>query len=113
MATTPEPNWLIQVPDKPGAHAAQARKDHMDAHMAYNKTHIDAGNLVMAGPMVKTLPDGSGTPPAVTGSIMAWKANSEEKMYEWLGDNPYATSGVWDLEKATCTPFLCAVRKAI
>lgn len=35
MGTTPEPNWLIQVPDKPGA------------HMAYNKTHIDVGHMVL------------------------------------------------------------------
>ncbi|ROV98456.1 hypothetical protein VPNG_08528 [Cytospora leucostoma] len=113
MATAPEANWLIQVPDKPGFQVAQLRQDNLAAHMAYNKVHIDAGRMVLSGPTVKAHPDTSGKPPTITGSVMVWKTHSENEMYTWLGENPYAASGVWDLERATCTPFLCAVRKAI
>lgn len=113
MATAPEANWLIQVPDKSGVQVAQARAADLAAHMAYNKIHIDAGHMVLAGPTVETHPDGSGKSPTITGSVMVWKTTSESDMYTWLGDNPYATNGVWDLEKATCTPFLCAVRTAM
>ncbi|KAH9885143.1 hypothetical protein F4778DRAFT_511607 [Xylariomycetidae sp. FL2044] len=109
-----ESDWLVQIPNQSGAHVAQARKDSFAAHMAYNKTHIDAGRLVLAGPLVEALPQ-EGTDPVLTGSIMVWKAGAGEKEHldTWIKENPFATYGVWDLSKATYTPFLCGVRKAI
>lgn len=112
-----ESNWLVQIPNQSGAHVAQARKDSFAAHMSYNKTHIEAGRMVLAGPLVESLPeDGQPAMSAViTGSIMVWKAGAgeQEQLEKWLGDNPFATSGVWDLSKMSCTPFLCGVRKGL
>nr|A0A2U8U2L2.1 RecName: Full=Xenovulene A biosynthesis cluster protein asL2 [Sarocladium sp. 'schorii']AFD18253.1 L2 [Sarocladium strictum]AWM95788.1 L2 protein [Sarocladium sp. 'schorii'] len=109
-----ESNWLVQIPNQSGSHVAQARKDSFAEHMSYNKTHIEAGRMVLAGPLVEALPQ-DGQPPVITGSIMVWKATAGERemLDKWLSDNPFATSGVWDLTKMECTPFLCGVRKGL
>lgn len=117
MAPSLESNWLVQIPNQTGNHVAQAREHSFAAHMAYNKTHIDAGHMVLAGPTVDAPPH-DGQPPnstVITGSVMVWKASSSERemLDTWLRENPFATSGVWDLSKMTCTPFLCGVRKAL
>lgn len=117
MAPSLESNWLVQIPNQTGDHVAQARKDSFAAHMSYNKTHIDSGRMVLAGPTVDELPDDDepSTSAVITGSVMVWKASSSERemLDAWLSKNPFATSGVWDLSKMTCTPFLCGVRKAL
>ncbi|KAF5679760.1 YCII-related domain-containing protein [Fusarium denticulatum] len=106
-----EPCLLVQVPDKPGDEIAEKRRSHQIAHMTANKVQIDLGRLVMAGPTTETLPSGSDqVPPAITGSVMVWKGH-EDEVRAWLDENPYALMGVWDLESAMFTPFLCAVRK--
>ncbi|KAF7596511.1 hypothetical protein BBP40_001383 [Aspergillus hancockii] len=111
MSFTPEPNWLVQIPDKPGPGTVQARQDNVGAHLAHNKIHIELGHIVLSGPAVESFEHGK--PPVITGSIMVWKAHSEAELRTWLSENPYATIGVWDLEEATVTPFLCAVRKPL
>ncbi|OIW22263.1 hypothetical protein CONLIGDRAFT_658280 [Coniochaeta ligniaria NRRL 30616] len=96
-----ESNWLV-------------RKDSFAAHISYNKTHIEAGRIVLAGPLVEALPQ-DGQQAVTTGSIMVWKAGAGERemLDKWLSENPFATSGVWDLSKMVCTPFLYGVRKAL
>lgn len=114
MVPIPEPSWLVQVTDKPGDEIAQERRNNLAAHMAANKKQIDLGHLVMAGPAVQALPqEFSKAHPIITGSIMVWKGGSEAEVRAWLSENPYAITGVWDLESATVTPFLCVVRKPL
>ncbi|KAH7240035.1 uncharacterized protein BKA55DRAFT_576918 [Fusarium redolens] len=112
MPPTLEPCLLVQVPDKPGNKIAEERRIHLVAHMTANKTQIDLGRLVMAGPTVETVSSGSDpAPPTITGSVMVWKSHSESEVRGWLDENPYAIMEVWDMESVKFTPFLCAVRK--
>nr|WHS04488.1 hypothetical protein [Phaeosphaeriaceae sp. CF-150626] len=100
-----EPNWLVQIPDQPTPEALQARQNNVAAHLAHNKTHVQEGRIVMSGPMV-TAHSNSATP---KGSVMVWKADSEADLRDQLSKDPFVALGVWNIEKATIVPFLCAV----
>jgi hypothetical protein len=63
--------------------------------------------------MVSAHPGTIGSPPVPKGSVMVWKADSEETLRELLSKDPFVGLGVWDLERATIVPFLCAVRKSL
>jgi uncharacterized protein YciI len=108
-----EPNWLVQIPDQPSSEALQARQNNVAAHLAHNKTHIQEGRIVLSGPMVSAHLGASGSPPVQKGSVMVWKADSEETLREQLSKDPFFELGVWNFEKATIVPFMCAVRKPL
>lgn len=57
-------------------------------------------------------PAADGTPDMV-GSVMLVKASSREEVVELLKNDEYTKQGAWDVEKATITPFKCAVRTAL
>ncbi|KAL8784618.1 MAG: hypothetical protein Q9213_003873 [Squamulea squamosa] len=106
MSTTYD--WLVQTPDLPNAQ--QARLSNLSAHLAYNQPHIEAGNLVLTGPTLASQPESADQIPAMTGSVSLLKAGSEEEVWAIVRENPYAKVGVWDLDRATVTPFRCVVR---
>ncbi|KAF2134743.1 YCII-related domain-containing protein [Dothidotthia symphoricarpi CBS 119687] len=108
-----EPNWLIQIPDQSNPNALRARQENVIAHMAHNKPRIDAGHIVMTGPMVASHSKSTGEPAVLKGSVMVWKADSEADIRAQLSEDPFAAGGVWDLDQATIVPFLCAMRKQL
>lgn len=101
-------DWLVQIPDRPNAQ--QSRMTNLSAHLSHNKPQIAAGQLVLSGPTLAAQPRSAEELPAMTGSVLLFKAGSEEEVWEMVKDNPYAKVGVWDMERAVITPFRCAVR---
>lgn len=104
-------DYLVQIPDKPDAFAS--RMSHLTAHLDYNKPQIQADKLVLSGPTLAHQPKDAEDKPAMTGSVLMFKAGSEEEVWEMVRGNPYSREGVWNLDQATITLFKCAVRKAL
>ena len=104
-------DWLVQIPDKPKA--LQNRMSNLSAHLNYNKPQIEAGKLVFTGPTLSSQPKSADEVPAMTGSVTLFKASSEEEVWQMVRENPYAKAEVWYMERATVTPFRCAVRKGM
>lgn len=110
MATSYKYEWLVTVPDKPSA--LQNRLAARPAHLANLKPRIESGQVVFGGAMLGKQPQ-EGETPAMEGSVMLFKTNSEEEVWEMLRNDEYAKQGAWDVEKATVIPFRCAVRTAL
>ena len=49
----------------------------------------------------------------MTGSAMLIKGESEEAVREWIANDVYSTSGVWNVDEIKIYPFRCAVRTAM
>ena len=110
MAAT-QYDWLVHIPDQPNT--LQSRMSNLNAHLDYNKPQVAAGRLVMSGPTLALHPENAAETPAMNGSVMVFRAGSEEEVWDIIKGNPYATTGVWDLERAAITPFKCAVRTGL
>ena len=105
-------DFLVQIPDKPNS--LPHRLSNLPAHLAYNKPHVEAGKLVLTGPTLASHPPAQPQGPLpMTGTVTIFKAGSEEEVWEMVRGNPFATEGVWDMERASVTPFRCAVRVAM
>ncbi|EXJ85954.1 hypothetical protein A1O1_06323 [Capronia coronata CBS 617.96] len=106
-STAPLADWLVHIPDIPGAleKRVAARSDHL----AGVKPKVQSGTVAFGGATLAKHP-GPGESLAMTGSVMLYKAESEEKVRELLEDDPYTKVGVWDVKNATIYPFFCAVR---
>lgn len=113
MASTKEVDWLVQIPDAGRDGVLQTRQEKLVAHLEHNRAHVEAGHVVMSGPVLAAHPRGPGEPLNITGSAMVWKAATEAQVRAWLREDPYAALGVWDLDRATVTAFHCAVRKPL
>ncbi|KAI5867885.1 hypothetical protein GGS23DRAFT_591695 [Durotheca rogersii] len=104
-------DFLVQIPDRPGVLAT--RVGNVPAHMERLKGLIEAGTIVMSGPTLAAHPaDGEQGLP-INGSALLIRATSEAEVRTVLAGDVYARLGVWDLERATVTPYLCAVRKPL
>ena len=86
---------------------------NLSAHLNYNKAHIEGGSLVLTGPTLSSQPKSADEVPTMTGSVMLFKAGSEDEVWQMVKENPYAKVGIWDVGRATVTPFRSAVRKAM
>lgn len=104
-------DWLVQLPDKPNV--LPVRMEHLAAHLQHNKPNVEVGTIVLAGPTLSSHPKSADEGLAMTGSVMLWRASSEEEVWRSLLEDPYAKEGVWDIERASITPYRCAVRKAL
>lgn len=110
MASSPKYEWLVTVPDKPSA--LQKRLAARPAHLTQLNPRIDAGQVVFGGAILGKQP-GDGETPAMEGSVLLVKADTEEEVRELINSDPYAKQGAWDVEKATIIPFKCVIRTAI
>jgi len=108
--STSQFEWLVQVPDKPNA--LQNRLKARPFHLENLKPRIDAGQVVFGGAMLSEQPAVDGTPDMI-GSVMLIKANTREEIMDLLKNDEYTKQGAWDVEKASITPFKCAVRTAM
>ena len=51
-----------------------------------------------------------GEAPEMTGSVLITVADTKEDVIEFLKNDIYATSGVWDISKVQITPVCLTVR---
>ena len=110
MSTAYKYEWLVIVPDKPGA--LENRLAARSAHLSNLKPRIESGQVVFGGAMLGKQPQGD-EGPAMEGSVMLFKADAEEDVWDALRSDEYTKQGAWDVEKARVIPFRCAVRTAI
>lgn len=108
--STTKNEYLVIVPDY--ANSLQKRLDVRSKHFEGLKPHVESGDVVFGGAMLSKH-GAQGETPDMTGSAMLIKAESEEATREWLANDVYAKSGVWNLNEVKIYPFRCAVRTAM
>jgi len=101
--------FLAVIPDKPGMR--EKRLEVRPKHFQGLTPDIDSGAYKMGGALLTDIPE-SDDPSKLgfVGSTMVLVAESREQVIEKLKADIYATSGVWDVEKAQIYPFKCAFR---
>ncbi|KAJ2903245.1 hypothetical protein MKZ38_010197 [Zalerion maritima] len=112
-ASTPKKfEWLVVIPDTPGALAK--RLEVRPTHFANLGPHIESGALPMGGAILSDIPkDDDPKSLDFVGSTIVYVASSREEVLEFLKNDIYGKTGVWDIEKVQMWPFKCAVRKPI
>lgn len=106
-SSAPLYEWLVHIPDFPGA--LDKRLAARPTHLGNLKPSIEAGQVVFGGALLSKQP-GEGESPDMVGSFMMIKAESEEKVREWIEKDAYTKGGAWDAKNAKVYPFRCAVR---
>ncbi|KAK1768292.1 hypothetical protein QBC33DRAFT_536726 [Phialemonium atrogriseum] len=105
-------DWLVQLPDKPDV--LTTRLAHVGEHLSHTRPYVDAGTIVVGGMTLSSQPKTPAAGPLpVTGSAMMFRTATEEEVWKILREDPFAKAGVWDLERATITPYKCAVRRPL
>ncbi|KAL2262460.1 hypothetical protein VTK26DRAFT_1244 [Humicola hyalothermophila] len=110
MATeTPKREWLVVVPDFPGAH--EKRLEVRPKHFAGLAPFKESGQYQEGGALLNEVPT-SEDPSKFSfyGSTIVMQASSREEIKEILRKDVYAQAGVWDVENAQIWPYLCAFR---
>ncbi|RYP02752.1 hypothetical protein DL764_005626 [Monosporascus ibericus] len=110
---TPPPGkyeWLVVVPDKPGQQ--QKRLEVRSQHFAGLKNYIESGQFKTGGAILNSKPESDDDPTKFDfyGSTIIVVAESREEVVGILEKDIYATSGVWDVEKAQIWPAKIAFR---
>ncbi|KAI5462100.1 hypothetical protein BGZ63DRAFT_354579 [Mariannaea sp. PMI_226] len=101
--------FLVVVPDKPGA--LEKRLSVRSKHFEHMVPHVEDGSWKMGGAILNSVPkDDDPSSLDFAGSTLVCVADSVEAVREQLTQDIYATSGVWDVEKAQIYPFKCAFR---
>ncbi|KAL2114362.1 hypothetical protein VUR80DRAFT_8052 [Thermomyces stellatus] len=111
MATTAEGkyNWIVIVPDKPGTLAK--RLEVRAQHMAGVKKHEASGAVKVGGAIFSEPPQGNDPSKwAFCGSTLNVVAETKDEVVDLLRSDIYATSGVWDVDKAQIYPAVLAFR---
>jgi len=109
-SSAPLYEWLVHIPDFPGA--LDKRLAVRPEHLANVTPAIEAGKVVFGGAVLSKQP-AEGEAPDMIGSFMLIKAESEEKVREWVENDVYTKGGAWDAKNAKIYPFRCAVRTAM
>ncbi len=90
--------YCEDVPD-----SLEARLATRDAHLENLKALVDAGRILMAGPMPKV----AGQSPAEVGfdgSLIIADFDNQAEAEAWINNDPYVAAGVF--EKITTRPFV-------
>ncbi|KIX10684.1 uncharacterized protein Z518_01768 [Rhinocladiella mackenziei CBS 650.93] len=97
--------WLVHIPDLPNTVARRlaVRQQHLDELEPF----IKDGTVVFGGATLSKHPN-KHEKLDLTGSLMVVKADSEEKLMEFLKRDIYSRNGNWDWSKAQITPFVSA-----
>ncbi|KAK2732036.1 hypothetical protein CKAH01_01982 [Colletotrichum kahawae] len=111
MATRSPKEFLCIIPDKPNV--LQIRKQVKGRHYEGIKPLIESGRLVAGGAMLEKHPNDDATEASFRGSVVVYTGESPEEVKAILENDIYATSGVWDLEKAQIIPYVSAVRQPL
>ncbi|RYP02759.1 hypothetical protein DL764_005633 [Monosporascus ibericus] len=102
-------DFLVQIPDRP--QALQRRMENIGAHLAYNKLLLEAGTLILSGPTLTGHPASPAEPLPMTGSVLIFRTGTDDEVWRLLETDPFAKADVWDVEKATVTPYRCGLWK--
>ena len=102
--------FLVILPDH--ANSLQKRLAVRAKHFEKLTPHLQSGDLVFGGATLSGHPN-EGEQPDMTGSAMLIKGESEEAVREWVANDVYSTSGVWNVDEIKIYPFRCAVRTAM
>ncbi len=73
-----------------------------EAHLARLRELLEAGRLVLAGPLPAIDAEDPG-PAGFTGSLVVAEFDSQEQARAWADADPYIAEGAW--EGAEVTPF--------
>ncbi|VVT45563.1 uncharacterized protein SAPINGB_P000792 [Magnusiomyces paraingens] len=96
------------IPDKPGT--LEQRLKVRDQHISNAKDLNSKGLLVAGGGYADKHPD-EGESFNFKGSIITFRAASQEDVQKLLDTDIYTTTGVWDLPNAKIYPAIEAIRK--
>ncbi|KAI0530441.1 hypothetical protein GGR58DRAFT_524477 [Xylaria digitata] len=102
-------DFLVHLPDKPGV--LKTRMEHIGAHLTHNKSLLEAGSLILSGPTLTGHPEDPKQGLPITGSVLIFRTGTAEDVWQILAADPLAKAGVWDMEKATVTPYRCGLWK--
>ncbi|KAH8424417.1 YciI family protein [Aspergillus melleus] len=108
MASKAKKEWLCIIPDKPNA--LERRLEVRPKHYEGVKGFVSSGKLLAGGAMFESHPVEGETPP-FKGSMLVYAASDLEEVKEIIKSDVYASSGVWDVEKAHIIPYVSAVRE--
>ncbi|KKY32542.1 putative dimeric alpha-beta barrel [Diaporthe ampelina] len=101
--------WLVVVPDKPGALAKrlEVRPQHFEGLTKLK----ESGAFKMGGAVLEEMPpDDEVSSMKFSGSTLMVVAESKQAVVDLIKDDIYVKSGVWDLEKAMIWPAKIAFR---
>lgn len=102
--------YLVQIPDHPNA--LDKRLAVRAEHLKNISPKVQSGQVVMGGATLAKQP-AEGEQPAMTGSVMIVKADSEEEVRKLIENDVYVKGGAWDIEKMKIWNFKSAVRTAL
>ncbi|KAI3396920.1 hypothetical protein diail_11533 [Diaporthe ilicicola] len=109
-STTPRKyEWLVVVPDKPGALAKrlEVRPQHFEGLTKMK----ESGAFKMGGAVLEEMPpDDEVSSMKFSGSTLMVVAESKQAVIDLIKDDIYVKSGVWDLEKVMIWPAKIAFR---
>jgi uncharacterized protein len=108
--SSPTKEWLVKVPDHAGA--LEKRMASRPAHFAGLKGNVDSGVIVFGGALLSKQPE-EGEAPAMNGSFLMVKADTEEDVWKLLKQDPYTKGGAWNMDAVEIWPFKCAIRTAM
>lgn len=81
-------------------------------HLETARTLAAAGKLLEGGALFEKHPE-EGQDPQFKGSMIVCPGENVEEALEIIKNDIYATTGVWDVEKAQIYPYVPAVRVGI
>ena len=110
IMSAPTKEWLAIIPDKPDSLQKRLAVRHL--HLEKVKPRVAAGEVVFGGATLDEQPSAD-TTPAMNGSVMLFKAETEEDVRKLIENDDYTKNDVWDAAKAQIMPFKCAIRTAL
>lgn len=108
--STSNKEWLAIIPDKPDS--LQKRLAARPLHLEKVQPRVKVGQVVLGGATLDEQPTVDGTP-AMNGSVMIFKADTEEEVRTLIENDEYTKNDVWDIEKMKIMPFRSAIRTAL
>ncbi|KAJ6085818.1 hypothetical protein N7486_004189 [Penicillium sp. IBT 16267x] len=106
MSSAPaKKDFLCIIPDFPGAQ--EKRLAVRGEHLVGVKSLLADGTVLSGGAMLNSHP-AEGEAPSFKGSMVVAVAENEAAVRAILGNDVYARTGVWDMEKAQITPMMAA-----
>ncbi|KAJ5088309.1 hypothetical protein N7456_011925 [Penicillium angulare] len=102
--------FLCILPDRPNS--LSIRKKVKGGHYEGIQPLIAQGQLVDGGAIFREHPE-EGKEERFEGSVVVYAAENVEEVRDIINRDIYATSGVWDIDKAQIFPYVPAVREPI
>lgn len=108
--STSNKEWLVIIADKPNS--LQKRLAVRPIHLEKINPRVEVGQVVLGGAMLGEQP-AVDAKPDMKGSVMIFKAETEEEVRNLVENDDYTKGDVWDVEKIQIIPFRSAFRTAM